>query len=528
MANEIVISPKIGLMRALAFSVLPIAAKTDNSYAPFQTKCDRKWEELVCMPDNPNMPLVVSVDFEPGRSKKDGSLVIETTLVIPDPEGSGRDVRVSARPYILVDGISGYLPYFKMLKVDAGDGKKLDKPMPTTHLCFVFKNRKSYYYRVLPLALGSVGPDGALTRWNKASLTSLANAPEANKAKVAEEWPVIEPFVHALHLDHRKHKLLLNFKPTGYTPVNDQDPKSDMTYGAKFGQKVIHRGGNTVLDVPSADQVNKNGKPCFEAHVFHIVQFTDNSIGVTWVGPLSAVKSMKRGALTFETYRINGFDALGLKMTSANPRTIHDVAAWYANGVLDQGNLLYAYALGRGEVFEGQPNLQTHNALRQIGKNAADQVQSELMVEKNDLVNKFTTANLPTLAEALVGKDIAEVWYRESGEDDVVAKWIGEQIGEEFLWDSWLHTRVRIEVLRMIASKDGVQPPERPKKEEPKTEVQVPTELSAPVEEAKVEEIVEVPLVGTPVEELALPVAAEKPKRAGGRKKKDASEAAAV
>jgi hypothetical protein len=141
--------------------------------------------------------------------------------------------------------------------------------------------------------------------------------------------------------------------------------------------------------------------------------------------------------------------------------------------------------------------IEIRNALRQIARSAAEHVQRELKSAKDDLVNQFSTAILPTLSEALAGGDLAEVWYRESGPDDVVANWISERVEGEFFFDSWLHSRVRTEVLRMIVRKDGIEPPARPKKEVPKVEEPARVEVPASIVEAAAEEKQE---TTTPVE----------------------------
>lgn len=509
-------------MRNLAFSLLGIAAKTDNSKAPFQTKKDRMWDRVIREPGNPNVPYAVWATFSPKRNKKDNSITIEVSVEIPDPNGSSRTVRVPARPHILVDGIGGYLPYLGQEEVKMGDGTTRTKLVSSSHLCMVLNplppkdGQKSDPHRVLPFALGSDGPDGALTKWNTAARTSLANAPEANRAAVAEDWPVIEPFAHALDRDHRKDILLLIFQPTCYALTRDDKPDSDKMYGTIFGQMVVDRSQGLEDQVPPADQKDAAGNPCFGVHTFRIVHLTEKSIGVTWEGS-AGTSQIKRGALKLEQYSINGFQALGLEIVSANPLRVMDQAMELADGTFDAGNLLYLYALGRGEVFDTQSRTEVRNALRQIGRSAAEQVQRELKSAKDDLVNQFSTAVLPTLAEALAGGDLAEVWYRESGDDDVVANWISERIEGAFRFDSWLHTRVRTEVLRMIARKEGVEAPARPKKEVPKVEDPAPVEALAPVAEAAAED----------KKEADAPADDPKPKR-GRKTKKDIDAAASA
>jgi hypothetical protein len=489
-------------MRNLAFSLLGIAAKTDNSKAPFQTKKDRMWERVVRETGNPNVPYAVWATFSPKRNKKDNSILIEVSLEIPDPEAPSRMVRVPARPHILVDGIGGYLPYLGQEEVKTQDGTTRIKLVSSSHLCLVLnpippKNgQKPDPYRVLPFALGSEGPDGALTKWNAAARTSLANATEAQKATVADQWPIIEPFAHALDRDHRKEILFLNFQPTCYALTREDNPDSDRMYGAVFGQMVVDRSGGQ--EVPEPDKIDEKGNPYYGGmvHTFRIVQLTEKSIGVTWEGSIGT-SQIKRGALKLESYTINGFQALGLEIVWANPLQVMDQAMDLADSSYDAGNCLYLYALGRGEVFDTQTRIEIRNALRQIARSAAEHVQRELKSAKDDLVNQFSTAILPTLSEALAGGDLAEVWYRESGPDDVVANWISERVEGEFFFDSWLHSRVRTEVLRMIVRKDGIEPPARPKKEVPKVEEPARVEVPASIVEAAAEEKQE---TTTPVE----------------------------
>lgn len=506
-------------MRNLAFSLFGIAAKTDNTKTPFQDKMDRVWDRVIREPNNPNAPYAVWATFSPKRNVKDNSIMIEVSVEIPDPNGSSRMVRVHARPHILVDGIGGYLPYLGQEDIKVQDGTTRTKLVSCSHLCMVLnplppkEGQKPDPYRVLPLALGSDGPDGALTKWNTAARTSLANAPEANRAAVAEDWPVIEPFAHALDRDHRKEILFLNFQPTCYALTREDNPGSDMMYGTVFGQMVVDRSGGQ--EVPEPDKVDEKGNPYYGGmvHTFRIVQLTEKSIGVKWEGS-AGTSQIKRGALKLEQYSINGFQALGLEIVSANPLRVMDQAMELADGTFDAENLLYLYALGRGEVFDNQSRAEVRNALRQIGKSAAEHVQRELKSAKDDLAKQFQTAILPRLDEALAGGDLAEVWYRESGDDDVVANWISERIEGKFQWNSWLHTRVRTEVLRMIAG----ETPARPKKEVPKVEEPAPAEAPAPVVEAAAEDKKET----EDVKQVAPSADDPKPKRTRKTKKDDA------
>src|SRR3990167_738939 len=486
MSTAIVVSQRSAYMRALMSNVARVTGITEElspdekrarieeaksqGKRPVLTlstkeKADRSLERFLREADNPDMPYVVLVTLRPIRSR-DGDEVVfnETHVSIPDPKCPSEKVSVPARVHLMVNGKGGVLPYFGVQPIVSDDETTATtfKYVAKAHWCFLLKPRgRDRHYRLAPLALGT----SALFRWNLIAKTKQGNAQADQLELVQKDWPVIEPFDHCLELpenfrgrDLRNLNLYLEYQPTCYQPSNESHADSKRMYGTIFGQKVIDLSDGSVQRVPAADKLDAEGNPCFGEHVFRIFEITESSLVVLWDGAVGISTIRPQESMKFDKLHMNGFEALNLNELDADPLTVMTRAMRLATGSLD----------------------------------------------------KFATAILPTLEEALAGVDIVEVWYRSSGDDDVVANWIGERIEGEFRFDSWLHTRVRTEVLRMIASKDGVSPPARPKKEkaeEPKTQVVVPPANAAP-----------------PAEEAA-PAAAVKPKRARkpGKSKKDAS-----
>ncbi|OGL63982.1 hypothetical protein A3C09_00870 [Candidatus Uhrbacteria bacterium RIFCSPHIGHO2_02_FULL_47_44] len=538
MSTAIVVSQRSAYMRALMSNVARVTGITEElspdekrarieeaksqGKRPVLTlstkeKADRSLERFVREADNPDMPYVVLVTLRPIRSR-DGDEVVfnETHVSIPDPKCPSEKVSVPARVHLMVNGKGGVLPYFGVQPIVSDDETTATtyKYVAKAHWCFLLKPRgRDRHYRLAPLALGT----SALFRWNLIAKTKQGNAQADQLELVQKDWPVIEPFDHCLELpenfrgrDLRNLNLYLEYQPTCYQPSNESHADSKRMYGTIFGQKVIDLSDGSVQRVPAADKLDAEGNPCFGEHVFRIFEITESSLVVLWDGAVGISTIRPQESMKFDKLHMNGFEALNLNELDADPLTVMTRAMRLATGSLDKENSLYLYALASGSVEEDWDANNVRPVLRMMAKEASEYVQNELREKHKAYLDKFSTAILPTLEEALAGVDIVEVWYRSSGDDDVVANWIGERIEGEFRFDSWLHTRVRTEVLRMIASKDGVSPPARPKKEkaeEPKTQVVVPPANAAP-----------------PAEEAA-PAEAVKPKRARkpGKSKKDAS-----
>lgn len=549
MHTAIVVSQRTAYMRALMSNVARVtgiteelspeekririaeakdAGKRPNLTLSTKEKADRSLERFVREVNNPDMPYVVLVTLRPTRSRDGNDIVFADTYVsIPDPNGSSEKVSVPVRVHLTVDGKGGTLPYFGVQPIVSDDRTKTTyKYVAKSHWCFVLAPRgKDKYFRLAPLAFGTT----ALHRWNLIAKTKQANSQADQLEMVQKDWPVIEPFDHQLELpenfrgrDFRNLNLYIEYQPTCYQPSNPKFPKSEMMYGVIFGQKVIDLSDGSEERVPAADQKDAEGNACFGDHVFRIFEIKESSLVVLWDGAVGISTMRPQESMKFDKLRMNGFEALGIGELDANPVTVTARAMQFATGSLDKGNALYLYALSSGSVEEDWDVNNVRPVLRMMAREAAEYVQSELAVIKKTLLDKFSTAVLPTLAEAIAGGDLAHVWYRESGDDDVVANWISEHpdwVYGEFRWDSWLHTRVRVDVLKMIASKDGVEVPSRPKKEVPKAEDSVPAETPAPVAEAAAEDKKET----EDVTQVAPPTDNPKPKRARKTKKEDAS-----
>jgi len=123
------------------------------------------------------------------------------------------------------------------------------------------------------------------------------------------------------------------------------------------------------------------------------------------------------------------------------------------------------YARNVEEILDDWQPREIRLTLRTLARDAALQLQREIQEVKKEMFVRYQTAVLPTFEEMLGGKSFAKVWFAEGGDDDVIARRIAADIESEFRWDSWLHTRVRLEVLRYIASREKIEPPESEEEE---------------------------------------------------------------
>ncbi len=465
-STAIVQSPRVAYMRALKNNLVWIASITDQSRNEMQEKVDRMLDRLVTEYGNGEMPLVVNVTFKPIKSRNGTGIVIDDMRVsIPDPKGSHKTIDVPARAHLVVDGKGSNLPYFGVQQYTTGEGVVKYKAVAKTHWCMVLEPRtpRDRYYRLLPLALGT----HALTRWNNIALNKRAVAQPDQMASLDQEWPIIEPFDHCLELpdrfrdrDLRRLNLCLEFKPLCYEPCRPEDPKSENKYGSILGQTIVDQSDGAEVRVPAPDQEDAEGNACFGKHVFRIFSITETSIRVLWEGAVGIAKIQRQETMKFEKPGMNGYQALGLKQVEVNPLEVHEYALKLAADPLDDKNILYVYARNTEEILEDWQLREVRLMMKTLAMNAAYQLQHEIQEVRREMLSRYSTAVLPTFQEVLGGKSFAKVWFAESGDDDVIAHRIATDIESEFRWDSWLHTRVRLGVLEMIASKEGIQPPE--------------------------------------------------------------------
>ena len=518
MAGEISTTTQTKLMRSLGLSTIRSAAKTVgfNKGRTFEERMQYMASRLVFERDDPTMPIVVSAEFKPRPNKNgDGGFYIETNVLIPDPKGGRQDIRVPARPHMLVDGVGGMIPFIKIVTEENGGRKRLVK---NTLLCTVFRPDEGdeekgiiaeKHYRVHPLGLGYDGTyvrkvdglerevSGELMLWNKAARTARGSCLPEHQESVNEAWPIIEPITNALLLNERREDLYLTFEPTRLEYVNPEDRGSPITYGDLFGMRVLTESGKPSedpqaivgkFDLAIPDKTDVDGNPYFGPQIFVITRITEKAIWVKWQ-EAGEYRPVKNRVMQFQRYEINGLMALGVDVFTANPTTIFADAMKMAEAPLNDKNPLYADALSREEVQVGQNQMGVRLILRQNARAAAENVQKILDERMEDAEKHFIVAQLPLLEEVLAGNDLAEFWYRTSGED-TVTNLVKAHLGlEQFDWNSWLQRTVRTRVLAIMATRAGKQKPKRPVKEVPKAEEVVPpADVLPPAQEAAAQE----------------------------------------
>ena len=325
-------------------------------------------------------------------------------------------------------------------------------------------------YFVVPLGIAQ--PD-RVEKWNNiANQKRLYARSDAEKAMLDQQWPIITLMPHA-HTSKDKRYLIFTPEFMQYmNTANDQGDTNDadgqeedkkgtdspLYFGYFFGQRVIDASDGKILPPVPAE-----GQPdlFFIPQVFEIKKMTRNALYVTYRGPADKV-NIQKGALKFDKIVVDGFRALGLTVYTADKDSVQRTASRLVGGKLDESNPLFVYVTESKGYEEGSTMFTIRQALQRYAKMAVDSVNTELDNAFNDLHGRLTTAVLPTWEELLAGRDIADVWYRESGEDDVAALYLAPYFDSSFDWTSWLCMKVREDLLSLVASRNGVSKPARP------------------------------------------------------------------
>ena len=523
--NALVLSPRSKLLLELADEVLELCLMTDQRDLKDRPRGDHKAENqeeggekkgrslpyhlqqsikrkaikarVVTRVDDPLTPVIAYATFTPVPDKKDPSVTyLEVELYIPDERYPGQMRKVKARPHFQIDGISGLLPLVLTEKLPNGT----EHHIPQTHVCLVLKpvgkaaQEKYPIYRVAPLGLGS---KERIVKWDNIGDQKRQYArTENDKREVDRDWPRITHMPHAFAEPGKRY---LNFTPQIFDCLRKNEQGEPVEgepfyFGQIYGQKVIDASNGSNVP-PETDAQGKD--TFFIEQAFEVVGVGENAIYVVWRGRPDQINYQK-GVLKIDQYVVDGFSALKTDVFSVDPDSVQREALRWVKGPYNGDNPLYTYALGREEVHVGDAPLAVRNAVSRVANAAIAHIRRELTVQKTDFEGRLSMAQLPSLKEALAGVAIEDVWYRTSGDDDVVANLVKRFLGGTFVWDSWLCNHLRTYVLTMIAKYAEVEPPAKPEKKEA-------SKVEAPVEDAP----------------LPAAEAAPKPKRGGKKTNKE-------
>lgn len=525
------------LFLELVEQVVDVCIVTDNRVLkdvnsrplPYNRQREIKREALkrriMTRPEDPSMPLLTYATFSPKRLP-DGTYGLEIEVKIPSDRNPGEMRKVFAYPHLQADGISGSLPYFLEERYTEA-GKAMIKRIPQSLPCLVLMpfgkaaEEKNAAYRVAPLGLAT--STESLDKWNNIGKQKRLHArtPE-DLAVVEHEWPIVEQMKHAFTTSGKRY---LVFTPQCYDALNPEDKKTNEAgeevvtgqcyFGHLFGQKVIDMSDPKHPEVPPQETF-------FIPQLFEIVSVREKSIGVVYQGPAHKAP-IKKGALTFDKFVVDGFAALQLDQFTANPERVFNYAMRLVAGKLDDSNPLFRFVRDSKGFEEGAKDFVVKQAMRRYALKAVDSIKRNMTEKRKELYNRLTTAQLPLLKDVLNGGELAAVWYcTDGGETDAAANVVKQYLDNQFFWDSWLCMCLRDDVLCLIARKEDVSIPELPSKEAPKVEVpaEVPVDVTTQAVEAPVEQ------TEAPAEEQVASEAAEPPKTKRTRKNASATPAA--
>ncbi len=466
--TAIVRPTKIGYMRRFAASVFEFLAEIDPSVRfrdrqqNFEWKLDCARKRAVMDPDDPTIPFITFCKFWISTDNQNRKL-LNLDVSLPDPNDLKTVMKVRATPHVLFDGAGGILPYFTTEILTQKDAEGVDQNVVRYHmksmLCMVLRPGNARDpYRVVPFGLAA---PGMIETWNQVA------AEYRDRGESSQKWPEIAVMPNNLRVKQGMRVLL--WKPSRLADNGD----GTYNYGEIHGRLI---NSVNAEDLANPDQNPQTLKWGFEGkYYFLIVRMNDQEVRVKCLGK-EGVADLRSGKFNLEgTGRLDGFAVLALDPITANADTVMRFALKLVElAPLDVSNPAYAYALSIGEVNPGtdSPKIM-REILRPIAVTSAIMVCGELKIALEDFVVKLSgIQGLPSVEEVLAGEELETVWFRKSG-DDVLGAWISSKMEANFSWKSWLLRNIRLELFRLILTRDGIAPPAKKltvKAEEPKVE----------------------------------------------------------
>lgn len=297
-------------------------------------------------------------------------------------------------------------------------------------------------------------------------------------------------------------------------PVKD----SFRIVGYLFGQMLkLHELSDEpvtpALDANGKQRENKEGDLLVELdrrEYVWSVKLGEGSLELSLVDLAENYKGDARVPIVEVRNEMDPFAVLGTTPLKMDINTVGDLTHAWVMRPYDDTNPLYVYARDTGLV-NTQDSQETKRAIiEDLGRTAVEKGIEEMKATYAEVTSRLTTASdKPSIEDVLMGRLLKVILFRMN-KDDAAAVWIDSKIEGNFDPKSPFHMAIRRYVIELIAHNANYKDPEPKKPEAPKPPA---VEAAAPV------------VAETPVEESAPPPAVENaaqaPKKAGGKAKKD-------